>query len=212
MTNFDINISSLFEIAFGIKGFVRYQASVGEEPSRTDAARFDGIPVISDPVEASRMSFMGTPVIFPIKFRGGNYNFIDSEGNVVDFQMDDFELPAATIVDFRRPKVMTTSRAVASEGTTKEMYGFDDWQIEIRGIALRDPSRTSDVTAYEQHLRLLEWESVADAISVSGDLFIDKNISHIVIREADFRTVQGKPGMMPFSFKCVSDKPAELFF
>ena len=211
MVNVDIDISSLFEIAFGVKGFVRYQASVGQEEVRADAARFDGIPVISDPVEASKMSFMGTPIIFPIKFRGGNYNFFDSQGDVVVFQMDDFELPAATLVDFRRPKIITTSRAVATEGTTKEIYGFDDWQVEIRGIALRDPSRTTDVTAYEQHLRLLEWENVVDAISVSGDLFVDKNISHLVIREAEFRAIQGKPGMMPFVFKCVSDKPAELF-
>ena len=215
------NTAQLFALAFGIKDFAIYQANkalvrykpdgVGTLPEAPDY-NFSGIKVLEDVQEASRLSYMGTPIVFPIKFRGDNYRIYNSSGDVDTFPYEDFELPAATLVNFRRAKIMSTTNALANSGTVKEMYGFDDWNIDIRGLCLRDPGHPTAKTAFEQHKMLVDFENVIESIGVTGDLFLEKNIHHLVIKEIDFKQVQGKPGVIPFYMRCVSDQSLELNF
>ncbi|KQC30176.1 DUF6046 domain-containing protein [Flagellimonas eckloniae] len=211
------NTAEIFALAFGIKNFAIYQANrelvtfdTQGNAAPTNKASYKGVNIIEDVQEASRLSYMGTPIMFPIKFRGDNYRFYDSSGDVIEFPVKDFELPAATLVNFRRAKIMATTNALANNGTVKEMYGFDDWTIDIRGLCLRDPSHPTAKTAIEQHRRLVEFENIIESIAVTGDLFLDKDIHHLVIKEVDFKQVQGKPGVIPFYLRCVSDQSIEL--
>lgn len=204
------NINQLFEIAFGIRGLAIFRPEGVDTPPNAPDFDFKGVQVVEDVVEASRISYMGTPIIFPIKFKGGNYRFYNTSGEVERYPVNDFDLPTATLVNFRRAKVKSNTRVLASEGTVKEIYGFDDWVIDIRGLCLKDPGNKTAPTAYDQHLRLLEFENIVDSITVVGDLFADKNIGNITIDEIDFKQVQGKPGIIPFYLRCSSDKPFEL--
>jgi hypothetical protein len=203
-------VSRLFEIAFGIKNYAAYRPeSVGSMPNDPEGV-YSNINLIEEVAEASRVSYMGTPIVFPIKFRGENYNFYNTSGEIESFPIGDFELPAATMVNFRHSKILSKTTALSANGTVKEMYGFDDWVVDIRGLCLRDPSHATAKTAYEQHQKLVEFDKVADSITVIGDLFADKDISKLVILESEFKQVQGKPGVIPFYLRCISDQPLEL--
>lgn len=202
MSNFKPDISQLFNIAFGFIP-VRYATNVLDQ--NNGVASYQSIP--TKPIEdVKKMSWMGTPVMFPMKFRGGYYNRYSNAGRLILNSYQDFELPHASVADFRRAKNITKTNVLGSNGTVKEIYGFDDWQIRIRGLCLDTPK----MSAYEQHLQLLQWEEIADSIEVIGALFKDKSIYRLTIEDFDFKQPQGKQNVIPFEITASSDEPLEL--
>lgn len=199
-TNFDI--ANALSAAFGIKAplFVLPDTA----PQKGEAA-YASIPVKTLP-EAKKMSWLGTPIIYPMVFKGGEYQIYKPTGELGSSKLNDFEIPPATLVDFRRSKNITKTRLSGNNGTVKEIYGFDDWQIRIRGLCLNTP----DISAYDQHLELLKWEKLADSIQVQGELFLDKDIFNLTIEDIDFRQPEGKQNIIPFEITAVSDEPLEL--
>lgn len=203
MSTFKPNISQLFNIAFGFIP-VRYASDLFSVQPNADA-NYQSIP--TKPIEdVKKMSWMGTPVMFPMKFKGGAYNRYTKSGRLLLNRYNDFELPYASVADFRRAKNITKTNMLGSNGTVKEIYGFDDWQIRIRGLCLDTP----EMSAYEQHLQLLKWEEIADNIEISGALFKDKSIYSITIEDFDFKQPQGKQNVIPFEITASSDEPLEL--
>ncbi|WP_166964601.1 DUF6046 domain-containing protein [Yeosuana marina] len=203
MSNFKPDISQLFNLAFGFIP-VRYASdSFSVQPSAD--ANYQSIP--TKPIEdVKKMSWMGTPVMFPMKFKGGSYQYYKPSGVLDQKRLNDFELPHASVADFRRAKNITKTNVLGSNGTVKEIYGFDDWQIRIRGLCLDTPN----LSAYEQHKQLLKWEEIADSIEVIGALFKDKSIYRLTIEDFDFKQPQGKQNVIPFEITASSDEPLEL--
>lgn len=181
----DYNINELFDIAFGIKTTETFSGS-------------------------TRLSSVGTNMIVPVIFKGKRYQVYNESGLIVKQAFEDFELPATTLVNFRRAKNITKTKASGSTGTVKELFGFDDWQINIRGFCLADLSHQTAKTAQEQKIRLNEFDAIIDSIQVVSELFDDLNVSHLVIEEVKFNQLKGKPGIVPFHLKCISDEPSEL--
>jgi hypothetical protein len=201
MSSFKPNISQLFNAAFG---FIPATYSIPHKDTENSPAIFK---VETKPLEeAKKMSWMGTPIMFPVTFKGGNYNYYNDDGTIGTKSLNDFELPPATITDFRRPKNITRTNLLGANGTVKEVYGFDDWNVRIRGLCLDTPEKT----AYEQHVELLQWEKLADSINVVGELFKDKSIFALTFSEVDFRQLQGKQNIIPFEIQAYSDEPLEL--
>lgn len=203
MSNFNPDISQLFNLAFG---FIPVKYYVGSTvPDKVDGALYQSVP--TKPVEdVKKMSWMGTPVMFPMKFKGGSYQYYTPWGALQQKRLNDFELPYASVADFRRAKNITKTNVLGSNGTVKEIYGFDDWQIRIRGLCLDTP----EMSAYDQHKELLKWEDIADSIEVIGALFKDKSIYRITVEDFDFKQPQGKQNVIPFEITASSDEPLEL--
>ncbi len=149
-------------------------------------------------------------IILPITLKGKQYQIFNEVGDVALKQFEDFEMPAATLVSFRRAKIITKTKALAAKGTVKEMYGFDDWRIDIRGFCLADPAHQTAKSAYEQKLRLYDFDNIVDSIQILGELFNDIDISNITIDELSFDQLKAKPGVIPFYMRCSSDEPLEL--
>lgn len=204
------NISQLFNIAFGIKNVNAY--NVGQLSKNPTGAPFNysGVNVIENVAEASRMSYLGTPIIYPLTFKGKKYKVFDKQGDVMLKKFDEFELPAATLLSFRRSKIITKTNSRASKGSVKELFGFNDWSIDIRGLCLADPSHANATTAIAQKIKLKEFDEIVDSIQVVSDLFNNLDISHLVIESVLFNQLKGKPGVIPFHLKCSSDEPLEL--
>ncbi|PCI11866.1 MAG: hypothetical protein COB73_00745 [Flavobacteriaceae bacterium] len=216
------NINTLFDIAFGIKSVGVFKI---DQPQSNDGAlpHFSGIKestnfnitpdilTTTDIKEANRMSYLGTPIVFPMSFKGKSYQVYSKIGEIELRKLADFELPAATLVNFSRAKLISKTKALASNGTVKELYGFDDWRIDIRGLCLIDPSHATAKTALEMEAKLREFEAVVDNISVTGALFAAKGIDSIVIEKLSITQLKGKPGVIPFYMQCTSDQPIELF-
>ncbi|AOR29540.1 hypothetical protein FORMB_25230 [Formosa sp. Hel1_33_131] len=199
-TNFDI--ATLLSKAFGVNtaNFVL----PNDAPQNGDAS-YTSIPV-KEKKEAKKMSWLGTPIIYPTVFKGSTYQYYKETGIIDDQALNDFNIPPATLIDFRRAKNITKTKILGSNGTVKEIYGFDDWQIRFRGLCLDTPQ----VSAYEQHQELLKWENIADSIEVIGELFLDKSIYRLVIEDINFPQLEGKQNIIPFEIAAVSDAPLEL--
>ena len=204
------NIAALFDLAFGIKSIGGYDVNkVGQKPQAVNF-NYAGVEVVDSLEYASKLSHLGTPMIVPIKFKGKKYQVFNDYGEIVSDSYEDFELPATTLVNFRRAKTISKTKASAAIGTVKELFGFDDWRIDIRGFCLADPSHKTAKSARDQKVRLFEFDAIIDSVQIISELFDDFNISHLVIEEMQFNQLKGKPGVIPFYLKCVSDEPFEF--
>lgn len=204
------NISQLFDVAFGIKSIGVYD--VGQVNTKPNDVNFNysGLEMVTDPHEAARMSYLGTPIILPMTFKGRRYQVFNELGDIELKQYEDFELPATTLVSMRRAKIMTETKARASKGSVIEMYGFEAWRIDIRGFCLADPSHKTAKTAYDQKLILKKFDDIVDSVEVLSEVFNDLDVSNIAIKETTFNQLKGKPGIIPFYMQCRSDEPLDL--
>uniref|UniRef100_UPI0039A4D0B7 DUF6046 domain-containing protein n=1 Tax=Ornithobacterium rhinotracheale TaxID=28251 RepID=UPI0039A4D0B7 len=198
------NISQLFKKAFGINNPVYLTPSLGgykyEEP------RYQPKVKEVDLGEADRLSQMGTPVVFPMRFEAGYYKFYDASSKLVERELPDFWFPPATLVDFSRAKNITKTDVIGASGTVKEIYGLDDWSVRIRTLCISDQHMKS--RDYER--RLVEWANVVQSIPVEGDLFGKKDIFNLVIESIDITSIEGSPNVIPVELNCVSDEPFEI--
>ena len=198
------NISQLFKLAFGTNLPVYLTVPIGKQPTHT--AEYGSIRTV-EREEAMRLSKLGTPIVFPVKFTAGSYKFYDYQSKIVEKQLSDFWLPPATMVDFSRVKNISRTDVIGGNGTVKEIYGFDDWQIRIRTVCHND-----ELSSREYEKRLIEWSEVIQSISVEGDLFGWKNIHNLVIESIDIRSLEGAPNIIPIELNCISDEPFELIY
>jgi hypothetical protein len=198
------NLSQLFKTAFGINSPIFITEPLSKQQNQS--FDFKGIGIIEDYYTKDATSWMGTPIIGLLKFNGGFYNKYNQIGEIVPKQFPDFTLPPATLFSFRRSKNVIKTNILGGNGTIKEVFGFDDWIIDVKGLAVDTPNSS----ARKQIEELLNWEDLADQISISGDLFSKKDISAVVIEDFKQESIQGNPTVIPFSMTLISDQDIVL--
>lgn len=198
------NLSKLFSAAFGINSPIFIKEPIGKKALNT--FDYKGIGLIEDYYTKEATSWMGTPIIGLLKFKSGTYKIYNSTGILEDIEYNDFVLPPATLFSFRRSKNITKTNLLGNNGTVKEIFGFDDWVIDVKGLAVDTPQSS----ARDQLIAIKEWEELASAISVSGKLFTIKNIHAVVMDDYKEESIQGSPGIIPFSMTLTSDDAVEL--
>ena len=203
MADIRYNVGQLFKQAFGVNSPVFLTEPLNKETPAD--INFKGLEILPDYYQPDATSWMGTPIIFQAKFLGGNYKKFD-QGLIKRTQMDDFVLPAATMFSFRRAKDIIRTKVAGSDGTVKEIYTFDDWVIDVRGLCLDEPSKS----AREQIEQLLKWEKLADSIAVDGSQFNLRNITRVCLNDWADDIPMGKPGVISFQFQLIGDEPLEL--
>lgn len=201
------NVSELFQLAFGINVPIYLP-----EPFTRDLPPnvvFDSVKVLPDFNLADSKSWMGTPIMFELVFVGdeNKYKKFSLNGEIKEVSLANYILPAATMFQFRRAKNITRTNVLGSNGTVKEIFGFDDWVIDVKGLCLDEPNRS----AISQLEELLKWEQLADSISVSGKICGMMDIYSININEFSHNIVQGSNGsVIAYEMQLFSDDPAEL--
>jgi len=209
MSQLGYNISEFARMIVGAIP-IRY-GDASTTPNRGGRIDYSDVQVVPA-TEFVRLSALGTPVIFPITFKGGEYQYYNRRGEVVTRQMRDFALPASCIAQFRRSKIKEKTRVVASQSSVKEIYGHDDWSITITGVFFDDDAHPQGLTDWrDQKNTLLEWEELADSVEVEGDLFADLNIFKIDINDIQMAQTYGRDRVMAFQIQCESDDPRDLF-
>lgn len=204
------NISDLFAESFGLKVGKAYDPKVGNGRPDDPKGVYQGIEFI-DAEEAERLSYLGTPVLFPITFVAGTYKRYDEQGKIEDVQMEDFQLPVTCIADFKRAKQLATTNISGGKGTVKELFGFEDWQINIKGFFLFDKEQPQGLkTPLEQETRMVQWENLACSVGATGAFFGCRSIEAITLKELNVNSKRGQPGIRPFSIPCLSDEAVEL--
>lgn len=198
------NLADLFKAAFGIRQPI---FMIPDQGQVSPELNYSGIQVLPDYyTEESDTSWLGTPILFPATFMGGPYLKYRGDGTLETVDMPDFKLPPATLFSFRRAKNIVRTEVLGGNGTVKELYGFDDWIIDVRGIAFDEPTQS----AHQQIESLLLWEQLADSVAITGRLFTQRRISRIVMNDWTDNITQGAPGSVAFQFQMVSDQPIEL--
>lgn len=155
-----------------------------------------------------RLSQFGTPVFGTFWAVPDDLPYLvyDANDKLVEREFTKFEFPIATIVDFSRPKHVKKENTIGGKGSVKEIMGIGDWEINIRGILCDDESRVSQIKAKQQQFAIDRLNEIAGAIKVSGKIFEERYISHIVIESPRFSAVQGKPGLIQYEIQAVSDE------
>jgi hypothetical protein len=197
-------LGQLFKAAFGTVP-VYFTIPLGKE-KQADLSGFK--PEILEEVtyeDAERLSVYGTPIIFPIEFKGGTYKVYNDKGQIVEKKFQDLLLPATTMVDFGRPKNIIKTNMLGANGTVKEIYGFDDWQIRIRTLCIK-----GELEAREYVERLNEFNEIVQPIEVHSSIFSKKKIYRICIEDFQEKSLEGRPNVIPIELSCVSDEAIEF--
>lgn len=140
-------------------------------------------------------------------FKGGRYLTFGQNGELKEEQYSDLLMPLASLVTFKRAKVVKKTDTIGGAGTVKEIYGLADWDISIRGIIIHDefnPSKQQSVR--EQMDAIQSFHETAGSIEVEGQIFADRNISRIVTEDCNFEPIQGRPNMMQYTIQAISDE------
>lgn len=200
-------ISSLLALG-GIKSPIYFPERIGVKP---DSSIHYGIDSIAEELNQSTLtSWMGTPIWMPLTLKGKTYKNFDSQtGELKDVEYADFVMPPTILIDFTRAKNIVKTQVSGGIGSVKELYSFDDWQINIRGFLLDDKGGS---TAKEKSNTLLNWERIAGSISIVCDLFNDRFIADMVISSLTTKQVEGRPNVVEFNISAESDTAYELKF
>jgi hypothetical protein len=170
---------------------------------------YSGVTLKNDTPDDGSPMRMGNKTFGSFWLKGGKYRSYNQYTGLLE-QLDypDFLMPLATLVDFNRPKAMTKTPCIGSSGTVKEIFGFEDWAISIKGIILPDKERAGSTfqTVEGQMEALQKFFEIADGVTVDGKLFANRNINKIVLESLVFNPVQGKPKLMTYAIEATSDE------
>lgn len=199
-------LGQLFRTAFGVSPIY-----IVEPLGKPEEIKIEGFnPSVKDEFineDQVLKSVYGTPIIFPVQFRGGDYPVYDWYGKPKMKRYDDLWLPATTMVDFSRAKNVIKTNVLGANGTVKEIFGFDDWNIRIRMLCLND----NRFKAREYADMLQDWFEIAGGINVFGSIFSKKEIYNIIVEDFDIKSVTGSPDVIPIEMSAVSNEPVEIF-
>lgn len=193
-------ISQLFKLAFGVSSPVYLTVPIGKQRQKDIVYPSVEVKEVEQD-EARRLSRFGTPIIFPMQFEAGDYREYDKDAKIITRNHESFWFPPATMVDFSQSKIVTRTTVAGGNGSVKEIFGFEDWDIRIRTLCITD-----GLTAREYEKRIIQWSKVVQSIKVIGDLFLDKDIHELVIENIDIKSLEGSPNVIPIELSCSSDE------
>lgn len=202
MSDVKYNIAQIMSEVFGVNSPIY----IPNQPKPTPELDYTGVELMTPHYKAEATSWMGTPILFTSTFQEGYYKRYKANGSLERVRLESFGLPPATMMQFSRAKNIKRTDLLGSNGTVKEIYGFDDWLIDVKGLCLDQ----RDSSAKAQLEKLLEWEKIADAIEIDGELFDWLDVARVAIADLKFNNVQGKPGMIQYTMRWIADEPIEL--
>jgi len=210
MPDYQINLQELLRPSFGDIA-PRTYPGVNLPGNQESNISYEGVDTL-EVDETNILSAMGTPVVMPVKFKGGTYQARDDQGRVEYRYFYPYELPHASVIEFSWSReVVKTRIAGASDrkrGTVKEMVAEDDWQIRVKGVLCSFP----DDKYPDGDLRdLREFRNIPVAVEIEeGKLFEMLGIYNVVCTKLDLSPKRGFVNTQPFVLDLVSDQPEEL--
>lgn len=174
----------------------------------------------------TRTSYLGTPILKPITFLAKKFERLEDYGirdlgtynpspankaPVQIIEYANFTLPASSIASFSRRKIISKTPMHNGTGTMKQIYGFEDYRITIRGFLLPEPSQPQGLTTIEaQEKELIKWDNALGNIPILGEDFNGfRDIQAIAIQNIEFPALRGKEKIRPFVINALSAPHAE---
>lgn len=121
--------------------------------------------------------------------------------------IDGYTLPNEPLIQIDGPKKNLVKTGIdGTDGTFKELFGNDDYNIVIKGIAIQDDG--SDEYPYDiisaidrlatKKQRLEIWNKIANNYGTNG-------IQNLVIENVEYPAIEGAQSWQPYILHCVSD-------
>lgn len=209
-TSARFNVPSALALLYGVATPVSYPGVRGQAEQENPNISFAGITVIEDD-EQRPISPIGTPVFYPVLLKGGEYKRHDRQGKVETVRLQELRLPLTTVVEMSQGKTITKTPVVAAAASVKEVYAMEDWSIRISGILMDESNQPQGATTVEaMQERMLDFFKLADSIEVDGELFHQRGIFRITLKDISFNQMPGRPRMHGFQLQAESDDPLEL--
>lgn len=119
-----------------------------------------------------------------------------------------FKLPNEPIVELKGGKRIVKTEIDGMDGTFKELFSLDDYQITIRGLIVQEDGTNN----YPQGdvMRLRDYCEVEHEVGINCASTNYFNVTQMVIESWDFPAMEGFPGVQPYILNCLSDKDFKL--
>lgn len=137
----------------------------------------------------------------------GNKLFMPCELND-EYSLGKFQLPNEPIVEVRGGKRIVKTEIDGMDGTFKELFSLDDYQVTIRGLIVQEDG--SNNYPQEAVRTLRDFCELQHEVTINCEITNYFNIAQIVIESWEFPALEGFPGVQPYILNCLSDKDYKL--
>lgn len=176
--------------------------------------------------ENTPFSYLGTPILDPFTFNGGNFERRNESGDIVKVPFPDergakgvgLTIPTA-IIEVTQAKNIITTPIQGRDGTVKEYISKGDYMITVTGIIngqmdeqtgeVRDIGNVYPTADVQKLIAICE---VPDSLDVTSDflgMFL-KEDSRVVITDYNIPQQIGIRNFQTFSIQMLSDTPINL--
>ncbi len=183
----------------------RYETTTGSIVPTSLEEKYDKLDISF--TESDKVSILGTPIIMPLALKGGRYPVKDDTGQIQYVTYLDWDMPAASIVEINRAKIIQRTQIAGRNGSVKELISDDDFDIRIRGLIVNEDS---DAPPEEGVRWFMETVNVPQAIQVECELFDWLGIDEVVIRDYSLFQLEGYQHVMAYTLNLWSDEPIEV--
>lgn len=174
------DIKRLYEYQFGSRPYI-------VQESAPNLSEYSGSALTAQDA-------LGKEIWLPIKFT----NLDESK-----FGTSELLLPYSVIKMSSKKTIVKTALS-ERQGTVKELYNIDDWQISIKGFVIAQ-NRVWPEAELVQLKKLNELTEAVELDNALSNIFLDKG-TRVVIEDLELPEVQGgRKHIRPFSFKIESD-------
>jgi hypothetical protein len=192
---YQLQIQDVLTKLWGYQNFTYFKRS---DINKMASQEFDALNVVDYKFE-EKSSYLGTPIVMPLKMQ------ITPRNTAI--QMWDF--PNEPLIEINNQKKIVETEIDGQDGTFKELYSLGDYNITIRGVAVKDSDEDED---YPEDIvrKLRTINELKNHLQVSGPLFSLFNIKYVSIYSFNLPRIEGAPSMQPYEFMCKSDKVFDL--
>ena len=176
--------------------------------------------------EADAISYLGTPILDPFTFKGGNFEKRNESGEIIKVPFPDergaeglgLTIPTA-IIEVNQTKNIITTPIQGRDGTVKEFISRGDYLITVSGIIggqmdeqtgeIRDIGNVYPTADVQKLITICE---VPDSLEVTSEFlgFFLKEDSRVVITDYNIPQQIGVRNFQTFTINMLSDIPISL--
>ncbi len=206
MAQFEFDIKSLYERAFGLPRGEAYDAAQLKIPVQTGIqSAFEPFP---DEYLKNDLQGEEGDYFYQMRFLLSNYAL--GKPLFMPMRIGSFMMPNEPSIEIVAKKTIVETALAGSgrRGTVKEQISIDDYEIVIRGVALNFKSKKiyPEDTVKGLHELFLRNEALIIECAITALL----SINRIVIKEFKLPEMVGIQHAQAYEFVCVSDEDFDL--
>ena len=230
ITNAVFDLQAFYKSTFGTQPYVlNVPDKYKKDTLKKGNGSFDTLPAKSTPQSRYNSvlleDYLGVEIWLPVWFRDLPQDYFThiEDCEIVDANKRELHLPYCTVRITARKDIIKTP-VNARQGTVKEVYNIDDYQITLRGFLIDKINYSLPEMQMVALRRLFELGQSVAIDNALTNLFLVKmdmpnqldpgnNTDNVAIETLDFEEVRGcRKNMRAFTMQMISDNINSLFW